>query len=407
MTPQVQETLLSFVSLLLATLLSGMLVAWLWILTRLAKGQSLLPDSPFVRFRPAQWGIGTVLAVGILYFCSGMFIADVMRPLFGVDIRSATAPAKDGLEAPGSGAPAEKTQAAGDIAPAVEVKPPAKAKDAASAPKEDAEPSPNPLGLILWNSLHNLLFLALLPWVFRKASGAELTALGLSRMDLGRQVQLGLVAGLAATPLIYAIQFAALTIYKFEAHPVEKMLAQQFDPATALLAFLSAVVLAPAAEEVLFRGVLQGSFAGALIWLQARTARSSTPMGAADVASTSADFPRSTPSTTEPEPPKAGLNPVDWTAVMMTSLLFAAVHGPQWPAPIALFAFAIILGTVYQKTGSLIAAITIHGVFNMCSTLMLLERQLLLASLTTDDGAASAPVSAAVGFARWIGRILI
>jgi len=49
--------------------------------------------------------------------------------------------------------------------------------------------------------------------------------------------------------------------------------------------------------------------------------------------------------------------------------LFAGVHAAQWPAPIALFFLALVIGTVYHRTGSLIAAIFVHATFNGLSTL--------------------------------------
>ena len=45
------------------------------------------------------------------------------------------------------------------------------------------------------------------------------------------------------------------------------------------------------------------------------------------------------------------------------------VHAPQWPAPIALFVLSLVIGTVYHRTGSLIAAIFMHATFNGLSTL--------------------------------------
>src|SRR5262249_2958108 len=59
------------------------------------------------------------------------------------------------------------------------------------------------------------------------------------------------------------------------------------------------------------------------------------------------------------------------TAIALTSLMFAALHAAQWPAPIPLFLLAVGLGVVYQRTGSLIAPICMHAVFNAFSTLML------------------------------------
>jgi hypothetical protein len=62
-----------------------------------------------------------------------------------------------------------------------------------------------------------------------------------------------------------------------------------------------------------------------------------------------------------------------WTgvAIILTSLIFAALHAAQWPAPIPLFLLAVGLGLVYQRTGSLLAPIVMHAVFNGFSTLML------------------------------------
>ncbi len=58
-------------------------------------------------------------------------------------------------------------------------------------------------------------------------------------------------------------------------------------------------------------------------------------------------------------------------AILMTSLFFAVVHAPQWPAPIAIFVLSLGLGIVAYKTGSLIAAITMHASFNGLSVLLL------------------------------------
>lgn len=58
-------------------------------------------------------------------------------------------------------------------------------------------------------------------------------------------------------------------------------------------------------------------------------------------------------------------------AIIITSAIFASLHAGQWPAPIPIFILAIGLGVIYQRTGSLIATICMHAVFNGISTLML------------------------------------
>jgi hypothetical protein len=56
---------------------------------------------------------------------------------------------------------------------------------------------------------------------------------------------------------------------------------------------------------------------------------------------------------------------------VITSAVFAAVHLPQWPAPLAIFFLSVGLGAVYQGTGSLIASLVMHALFNGLGTMML------------------------------------
>ncbi len=57
--------------------------------------------------------------------------------------------------------------------------------------------------------------------------------------------------------------------------------------------------------------------------------------------------------------------------VILTSALFALLHVEQWPAPLAIFFLSLGLGTVYQRSGSLVASFVIHALFNGFSTLLL------------------------------------
>jgi membrane protease YdiL (CAAX protease family) len=63
---------------------------------------------------------------------------------------------------------------------------------------------------------------------------------------------------------------------------------------------------------------------------------------------------------------------MSWMPVVLTSLLFAAVHAPQMPAPFAIFVLSLALGTLYQRTGSLAAPFTLHALFNGLSTTLAL-----------------------------------
>jgi hypothetical protein len=93
--------------------------------------------------------------------------------------------------------------------------------------------------------------------------------------------------------------------------------------------------------------------------------------------------------------------------VLLTSALFAAVHLPQWPAPIAIFFLSVGLGVVYQRTGSLIASFVMHALFNGFSTLILFQAVLLghpadlkdapTATCTFEERSASATSARTVG----------
>jgi membrane protease YdiL (CAAX protease family) len=94
----------------------------------------------------------------------------------------------------------------------------------------------------------------------------------------------------------------------------------QVGPAWQVLAVFSAVLLAPVAEEVFFRGLLQSM-------VRQYTGR-------------------------------------PWVAVVLTSLFFAAVHAPLWHTLPALFALSIVLGYNYERCGRLVPSVLIHVFFN-------------------------------------------
>ena len=119
------------------------------------------------------------------------------------------------------------------------------------------------------------------------------------------------------------------------------MLRQDLNSSTIVIAFLSAVVMAPIAEEILFRGVLLG-------WLPEL-------------------FDRPSPEEElEVRPPL--VLPSSSLPVVFSSIVFGAVHYAQMPAPIAIFFLSVALGVLRQRTGSLIPSIVLHALFNACST---------------------------------------
>jgi len=346
-------------------LLLVLLGAWAWALSRIVRGMPLLAERAILPMRPARWGGGTVSAMILLYFGVNLFVGQTLGPAIGL---KAPAPPQLKDEAPAEAEHADR------------------ADERPGEPTERAVEPPAPgsyLDLMLLHSIASVLFLLTLPALLRRTAGVGVVELGLSTVGWPRQVGIGVVAALLATPAVYAIHIAAAGVWETNQHPVEQMMADRLSPGIALLAFVSTVVLAPLVEETMFRGVLLG-------WLTRvytrppRDAQIAAPVSRPseqDVAVSDGIGPAAEPlpdrlSAVDVEVVPAAAasagNVVCWPAIVLTSLLFAGLHAPQWPAPIGIFFLSMVLGVVYQRTGSLLTAMVLHGVFNGSSTALFL-----------------------------------
>lgn len=193
--------------------------------------------------------------------------------------------------------------------------------------------------LVLMTSLSNgLLAIAtanvaiaiLTPALLRATSGARLGDLGLTSRDLGRNLLRGVVGCALALPVVYLVHYGAVNVWTPNSHPAQDAIAARSSVATTIISLFGAVVAAPLAEEVLFRGVLLGA-----LW--------------------------KVPS------PRTAL-----AANAVVSLVFAGLHAAQWPAPIPLFVLSMALGEVYRRSGSLAAPIAMHVCFNALTSVALL-----------------------------------
>lgn len=112
--------------------------------------------------------------------------------------------------------------------------------------------------------------------------------------------------------------------YVFTPHPTIKAINETNQPMLILMALWSgAFIIAPIAEEIFFRGMIQtilGNFLGSR-----------------------------------------------WRAVLFTSLAFGLIHFSQPYAIAALIFLAILIGYSYEKTGSILPPILIHALFNLKS----------------------------------------
>jgi len=159
-----------------------------------------------------------------------------------------------------------------------------------------------------------------------RARGATWDALGFC----GRwpdDVRLAAAAlGLIVAPLLgLAGLLDQLVPYR---HPLVDLLAERRDPVALAVVIGSAIVAAPVAEEFFFRRVLQG-------WLERRL-------------------------------------PDGWTAVVLSAAAFALAHQGQGLAYVPLFPFGLVLGLIARQTGSIVACILVHALFNAISVGILL-----------------------------------
>jgi membrane protease YdiL (CAAX protease family) len=244
-------------------------------------------------------------------------------------------------------------------------------------------------GLMTAVALANAAALVLIPLALRGMAGARPEHLGLGRgVAPGVELARGAVAGLVLAPAVYAVGFASLRFWPPKAHPLERMIRDDPSGRVALLAVLSGVLLAPAAEELLFRGILQGWLVR--LWghrpvslpslepeplLEVLDAPDPGILAASSLPETGASSPWVAPSAPvspprrAPELPSGEAGP--WPG-LVTSALFAAIHASEWPAPIPIFVLSLGLGYVYQRTGGVLAPFGLHATFNGISTLMLL-----------------------------------
>jgi membrane protease YdiL (CAAX protease family) len=161
------------------------------------------------------------------------------------------------------------------------------------------------------------------------ARGASLADLGLGDVRPAEDLRLA-VGGLALVVApVLAFAYAVNLWVPYE-HPIVDLLRAQRDSAALAIVALSAVVVAPLAEELFFRRVLQG-------WLEKRL-------------------------------PQAD----GGQAVGLAAVAFALAHAGQGLAFLPLFPLALVLGHLVRRTGSIVPAVLLHGLFNAVSLALLL-----------------------------------
>ncbi len=377
---------LCLMSLLIA-LLIGVIGTWVWALRRLWLRIPLLSGMTVLPAREPPWELSSILLAVFLYLAVNFAVFNGYQSITGRRLprHDAAGQKAEALANQDPGAPDRKVQGNGGDDDVL--------KGAKSGPPKGLEPGPDAGDgavqsegeLMLQSAIINVILVFLVPSVILRLSGAQLADLGWDTRDWHRQVLQGVRAALLITPVVFTVQNLAVRIWDYRRHLLDEMVSKQFTLGTAMLAIVSAMLLAPMVEEMLFRGLLQK-------WLKKNFGEGSRPSDAGNNVLSSAfeDDPfsavekdvRLEDAMDSPDlrfiedgdrerdlmpDPRANLN-----AIFVTSTLFAGMHYMQWPAPIAIFVLSLWLGTIYARSRSLITAIALHATFNSFSTTVLL-----------------------------------
>lgn len=357
----------TLVAVLLATL---SVVTWAWLVAQIHRGQTIVPYRPR---GPVPW-TGSDLCLVVLFFIVANLGAFAWLPMSD---RAASSMAIDGDSQVD---PSDATETA---------------NDAARLDRFE-------LKLVAGTTANLITILLAVAWLIGRRS-ADWSDFGLASDRVGQDVALG-VAGFVAVSLpIYALQFV-LSHFSSRQHPIIETLGRQPDDWLFLLSGLSAVAVAPVAEEFFFRVLLQGwleSLGDAIALNGGNIEEGGEPVSSGvprPIEAPSGDLVPATSGAPEapaassarsavfddafrspaPEGSRPGRQlhtrpnqPWDTAAIGITSLVFALLHLGQGWAPVPLFFLSLALGWLYQRTHRLLPSVVVHVCLNGCSLLML------------------------------------
>ncbi len=165
-----------------------------------------------------------------------------------------------------------------------------------------------------------LLSFVLILVVLRQASGCKLAEFGIHFSEWPRSIRIGIqgfVACVLPVTLAQVLTMVSGLRGPDKQHSFLQLLRDDSGFSTVAWIGIAVIVVAPLAEELLFRVVIQ-------TWLKRHL-------------------------------------PTKWSIVVV-ALVFSAVHA--WPDPIPLFPLALILGYVYDRSNSYVSVVVLHSLFN-------------------------------------------
>lgn len=235
-------------------------------------------------------------------------------------------------------------------------------------------------------------------------TGATPRDFGWSPREIAADLRTGLIGLIMLAPPVYALQALLVLIWKPSAHPLIEMFKGAPNAGFFIMLFITAAIIAPVFEEMIFRVILQGFLERAfthhgplyeLVWERPRArpepaievalleplqALAELPADSADKPIVAELNPNAAPLTVArpiPQPTPEDFEqpelqgPLAWCAIGISSAIFALLHwghGPDW---VPLLLLAAGMGYLYQRTHRLLPSLVVHFGLNSLSMWML------------------------------------
>lgn len=243
-------------------------------------------------------------------------------------------------------------------------------------PKIDLKHPPMRLFLHIQTFL-NMLFVCIVPWVLAWTTGAKARSFGIDRGSIVRFFGTGIAWGVMMFPVIFLVNAGVMKLIGSKEHPVAELMKGDRSASYLAFSFFSVVIVAPLAEELFFRVILQGwleKVAAGLTQLRRgeRLNQDTIKISEDDIKESVAVVPISEGSDGAIEgDERASLDWIRFVPNVIASTGFALAHMTVWPTPIPLFVLSLGIGHVYSRTRSWAACAAMHATFNEINLLML------------------------------------
>jgi membrane protease YdiL (CAAX protease family) len=197
-------------------------------------------------------------------------------------------------------------------------------------------------------------------------TGALPSDFGWSWRDTFSDLRLGSIGFVMLAPPVYALQGVLVYFWQPSKHPLMEMFKGTPDAGFFALLVISAAVVAPLFEELIFRVLLQGflekafSFRGEVHELFFGSIRGRSTNG-----ENAREESQPLPQVLNPPPSQPELRGLAaWLPIAISSAIFALLHyshGPDW---IPLLLLAAGMGYLYQRTHRLLPSLVVHVSLN-------------------------------------------